>query len=183
MQENNLYTEYTVPQKQTPGLLAKRVLFFAVCTLIPLILCLIILLNGGGMFLFLIPAILALGGAVAYYFSRYFDIEYEYSVYGESFTVSRIYAKRARKDLGTFDLRKAERVAPYRRAGYENDTALADRCNADRVLRAGSDMDGEDLYFMLIRDEGTTTLIFFEPNDKFLQILNFYCRSSLARPR
>ncbi len=183
MQENNHYTEYTVTPRQSAGSAFKKAAFYAAFTVIPLALCLLILLSGNPTLFILIPAIIGIFGGCAFFFSRFLNVEYEYSVYGEEFTLSRIFGKRSRKDMCVVDLRKCERVAPYGRAGFESDTHLADNCRADAVYKAVSDMSADNVYFMLVNDDGRKTLIFFEPNDKFSTILRFYCRSAFVQAR
>jgi len=184
MNDLKTYTEYTVKKKSEKAFLLKKIFFLVGYTVIPLVLCLIIALTPLVKILFpLIPAILLAAASLAYYNSRFLDIEYEYNLNGETFTISRIYGKKSRKEWGVFDIRKAEVFAPYNREGFERYKNTADNCDADNIYDAVSSMSDENVFFMILQDEdaNSKSLIFFEPNEKFLQTAKLYCRAAMAK--
>lgn len=178
------YTEYTIQKKTDPAFFAKKLIFGIGFIIIPLALCLFIAFSSLIKILFpLIPAILISSAALAYYFSRFFDVEYEYCLSGETLTISRIYGKKSRKEWGVFDIRQAETIAPYNKDGCEHYKELADSFEAMYIYTAVSSMSENNVFFMLFPPESSCgkTIVFFEPNEKFLQIAKLYCRSAIVK--
>ncbi len=108
---------------------------------------------------------------------RLTQVEYEYSFFAGVLTVSRVLGGRTRRELCRVTIRNAVSVLPCE----EEFTSQIEKFDAERTVFAASDQNAPDLYAMLWCDEdGTRSLLLFEPNEKALKILRYYNMSSVT---
>lgn len=110
---------------------------------------------------------------------RYTQVEYEYSFFSGTMTVSRVLGNRTRKVLLKIAIRELSAVFPYIDANVDRANAY----DAERTVFAASSMEAENLYIALWQDEdtGKRSMLCFEANEKALKILRYYNTSAMAK--
>ena len=108
------------------------------------------------------------------------NIEYEYAFICNTFYLSKIFAKSARKEIFECELSRAITVAPYSRQ-YKLD---AERQAPQRIISALSSKKAEDVWFILFENErGMRTLVLFEADERSLKCLRHGCPRAVAREK
>ncbi len=110
---------------------------------------------------------------------KYTQVEYEYSFFQGTLTVSRILGSRTRKKLLEIPLRDLSAVFPYE----DENVPRADRFSAERTVFAASSASAPDLYIALFTDAATgkRTMLCFEANEKAIKIIRYYNRAALSK--
>lgn len=99
---------------------------------------------------------------------KYAEIEYEYSLVANTFTLSKIYGKQRRKSICEIDLKRARLIAPC----TEEYRKEAERMNPEQVIQAISKEDAPNRWLILWDDEEDNTLVLIlEANDRLLRAL------------
>ena len=108
---------------------------------------------------------------------RLTQVEYEYSFFAGTLTVSRVLGGRSRRRLTEIPLRALSSVYPC----TEEYAERIDAFRADRTVLAASSSESDGLYAALWSDEETgRQILYFEPNEKALKILRYYNASALS---
>ena len=116
-------------------------------------------------------------GLLLFFTLPYWNKEYEYSFFGETLTVSRIYGRKKRKKLIEVNLREASAVFPFEDAFR----AKAEAFGARHSLYAVPDLGDEHLYLLLLGEGKDKTILCLELDENALAIIGFYNRSALTR--
>ena len=158
--------EYTVAEQQNKSLTLRRIALIAFYILWSVACVLIGLLAKEPL---LAVALLAISLWPIISFSwRYTRIEYEYSFFGGTLTVSRILGSRSRRVLCEVAIKKLEAVYPCE----EEYIARAEQFGASKTIMAASSVDAETLCVALWTDENDTKYaLYFEPNERAVRIM------------
>lgn len=108
---------------------------------------------------FAIPALVALAAADFIMIPR-FDLEYEYLYVNGELDIDKIMSKTKRKHVASFSVNNLELLAPYQ--SHELDAFKNDR--AVQVFDCSSGQN-QDVYGMVMIEEGAKKLLIFEPNE------------------
>lgn len=162
--------EFSIKRKTDFRIILMRACIIAACYLPFLILTGIVIRT----VFVLIPVFFFLSSAAAWYFMRFTNIEYEYSIISGEFAVAAIYNNRQRKTLVSAKIKDMRAVVPYEtKERYLN-------YSEQKVLYYCSDMDLEntankDLYICVINDKkyGECAVI-FNATRRMVQIMKFY---------
>lgn len=121
---------------------------------------------------FLIPYVGAFLTAAVIIFTvlkfRSYDFEYEYSYMSGELDIDKIIAKSKRKRLNSFDFNKAELVAPK-----DSQEALRLEHSQYRTYDYTSNKEDAKVYVAYPMCNNEIVRIYFEPNEKMLQSLNY----------
>ena len=99
---------------------------------------------------------------------KYLFLEYEYSFYLDTLSISKIYGKRKIKHLVDVDLKKLLFVAP----ATEESIKKADQLNPDKRIISVSNEYAENIYLLVTGEEDKDRLlVFIEADDRSLAIL------------
>lgn len=107
---------------------------------------------------------------------RYTQVEYEYSVFSGTLTVSRILGGRKRKLLTEVKLKDLSAVLPYE----DEFIPRIDSFGAKVSVMAASAHDTPDAYIALWDADGTRHLLCFEPDERILKFIRYYNNSALT---
>ena len=99
---------------------------------------------------------------------KYVQIEYEYSIYGGSFFLAKIYGKKKRKELLEIDLKHATLIAPRTDEHLEKANAM----NPHEIVWAVSSPKAKDLWMIVYPiNEKENSLLFFEADERAIALL------------
>lgn len=173
------FAEYSVKKEYVGEYAKKRSIAIALYIIIPIISLVVMMYVFGpiGVYLFvpLFAAMLFIGIFPTY--RRLFKIEYDYRVMmgeplsGGSLDISEVYHNSSRKDIFSAKVADMEIIAPYKGKYRES----ADRRSYDRIIDASSSPYSDGLYYAVVpdpEDSTVSTLLFFEPNDRMLNIMH-----------
>ena len=148
------YVELLVKKKKTPKdsilkglMIAGIVILVLIGLVIPLVLI----------------AAIALG-VLAYFKMPGLDLEFEYLYVNGELDIDKIMSKVKRKRVGSFDISKAEMVAPVKSHELDYYRQSKDM----KVVDCSSGEDHANVYGMVIKDEKGMKLVLFEPNQEIL---------------
>ena len=148
------YVELLVKKKKTPKdsilkglMIAGIVILVLIGLVIPLV---------------LIEAIAL--GVLAYFKMPGLDLEFEYLYVNGELDIDKIMSKVKRKRVGSFDISKAEMVAPVKSHELDYYRQSKDM----KVVDCSSGEDHANVYGMVIKDEKGMKLVLFEPNQEIL---------------
>ena len=116
--------------------------------------------------------------AIVFLTWRWTQVDYEFSYFAGTLTVSRILGGRSRKVLAEIPLRDLISVRPC----TEETAARAEATTTERPLFAISSTDAEGIYIALWNDDDARRILYFEPTDKALRIIrscNFSATSGM----
>lgn len=125
---------------------------------------------------FIMVAFFVLIAAVygAWYFITAQNIEYEYSVTNNNLTVDKVIAKRKRKRIVSFDIKKIEEMGRFDDKDYE-------KRKYDKLLFASATDFGEDVYAAAFYIEKYgKCLLLFSPNEKVLEAMRPYLKREIV---
>ncbi|MBP3333401.1 MAG: hypothetical protein J6M35_05070 [Clostridia bacterium] len=99
---------------------------------------------------------------------KYFDVEYEYSIWYGTFTLAKIYAKKKRKNLLSADVKEFLLIAP----ATEEYVNKANHFEPKQTFYAISSKQAEDVWIFVTggKDE-PRNLVFFEADERSLNML------------
>lgn len=169
--------EYTVAEQKSSFLRLKRITLIAVYILWALLLLAAGLLAGQiVVFAAFIPV--TLWPLIAFSWRRT-KVEYEYSFFGGTLTVSRVLGGRSRRLLTEVALKDLEAVYPCTEEYIER----AERFGAEKIIMAASSEQADALCVALWRDENDTKIaLYFEPNERAVRLMrseNYSATSTL----
>ena len=119
-------------------------------------------------------AVVAVGGYLAYKLITDRNIEYEYTLAGNSITMDRIYNKRRRKRMLNCDLTDFDLIAPVASAYYKEH-----RDNVTKTISAVSGDNKEFEYFGILEYDGKRTMLVFETDERAVSHLKKYVEYNL----
>ena len=168
--------EYTVKSTKTKRRAAIRAGLVLVYTLwtVGNVALMLSLLEYLLLFVAFIPASL---WALVHFTWRRTDVEYEYSFFGDTLTVSRILGGRARRELVTVPIRELSLILPYDDEHLSQITQFAPR----KKLYAVSDLDAPTVYALLWKEDDKRLLLCIEPSEEALKRLRFQNLSAFRR--
>lgn len=158
--------EKIIPQRAVGKALLPR-LVLILCYLAWLSICLVILLRTAfaPALLLLLPALSVI---LVLFTWKYVRVEYEYSIYGEDFSVAKIYGKSKRKELLSINLKQAILIAPRTEEFLEK----ADKLTLKSVLWTVSSPSADGIWMIVYpEDEQIYSLLFFEADEDSLRLL------------
>lgn len=159
--------EYTVSEQKTGFLLFKRISLIAVYILWAAILLVAGLLTGQ-LLVFAVFVPITLCPLIAFSWRRT-KVEYEYSFFAGTLTVSRILGGKSRRILTEVALKNLQAVYPCEGDYIER----AERFGAKKIVMAASSENAERLCVALWTDENDTkTALYFEPNDRAVRLMH-----------
>lgn len=154
---SDIFCEAIVAKKQTTDVMIKK------AALIALTAVLFFAAIGMMITILLLPAILLV--CLDIFLFKSWNIEYEYAITGTDLDIAKIMSKERRKSLHSFDLKKAELIAP------SNNYKVKDLERNAKVLDYTSREEGRDLYVILIRDEKNFYKVLVEPTQDMLKAM------------
>jgi hypothetical protein len=99
---------------------------------------------------------------------KYFFLEYEYSFYQGTLTLSKVYGKRKIKHIIEVDLQKLILISPLTEQALQK----AEQLEPDGRIIAVSNEYADDIWLIVTGEENEPrTLIFLEADDRILNIL------------
>ena len=99
---------------------------------------------------------------------KYFDVEYEYSIWYGSFDVAKIFSKKKRKELISADIKEMLLIAP----ATEEYISRAYHLDPKDVIYATSSKSAEIVWLFVTGGEGNPhNLVFFEADERSLNML------------
>lgn len=99
---------------------------------------------------------------------KYFDVEYEYSIWYGSFDVAKIFSKKKRKELISADIKEMLLIAP----ATEEYIGRAHHFEPKDIIYATSSKNAEDVWLFVTGGEGKPhNLVFFEADERSLNML------------
>ena len=125
---------------------------------------------------FIMVAFFVLIAAVygAWYFITAQNVEYEYSVTNSNITVDKVIAKRKRKRIVSFDIKKIEEMGKFDDKDYE-------KRKYDKLMFAAASDFGEDGYAaVFFIEKYGNCLLLFSPNEKVLEAMRPYLKRDIA---
>lgn len=165
---NDIQTyEKMIKRKADAKLIAIKIALIAAYSLISA-LGVLLVIKIAGLSAPLLLVLFTLVALFAFFSWKYTNIEYEYSVIGNEFCLSKIYGKSIRKDIFECELSRAKIIAPYNGEHKEG----ADRCNPDKRFLAIASKASENVWYVIFEEEsGRTLLVFFEADDRAIKIM------------
>ncbi len=167
--------EYVVAEKKTGAVKMKRIalilvyIFWAVAVLI-----------GGVTLRLIVPLIgfLPLTLWIMVFLTwRITQVEYEYSFFSGVLTIAKLLGGRSRKTLVRVTIREMGAILPAEDPYTERINAYA----AEKEIWAASHADAEGLYAAMWKTEnGVKHILWFEPNERAVKILQYYNRSAVT---
>ncbi len=111
---------------------------------------------------------------------KYFQVEYEYSLWYGNLSVAKIYGKKKRKPLVDTDVKDLIMIAP----ATDEYIAKAEHFGIDTRIIAVSSENAENIWLVVTGgDDEKCVLIFFEADERSLQILKNLNPISFIRKR
>ena len=99
---------------------------------------------------------------------KYFDVEYEYSIWYGSFDVAKIFSKKKRKELLSAEIKEMLLIAP----ATEEYTSRAYHFDPKEIIYATSSKQAENMWlFVSGGEDKPRNLVFFEADERSLNML------------
>lgn len=123
-----------------------------------------------------LPLVVVFGALWFFFMFRYYK-EYEYSYFDGEVRFAKVMNKSRRKRLGVYTMDDVIQIAP---AGdrsvykYENDSNL-------KVKDFSSQIQGHEVYDMVLQKAGNMLLIKFEPDEKYLDAVEHKYKQKVIR--
>ncbi len=167
--------EYTVAEAKNKALKLKKTLFLTGYILYVLVVF-AILSSINPYLIALVPISLWI---IVWLTWRFTQIEYEYSFFSGTLTVSRILGNRTRKNMVEVRIQSFSAVFPMEDANMSKLEAWG----AEKTIFAASAADAEGLWVALWQDaeSGKRQALYFEPNEKAVKILRYYNASAMTK--
>ncbi len=108
---------------------------------------------------------------------RFTQVEYEYSFFSGTLTVTRILGGRSRKTLLELELRNLDTVFPHDEEGKRRVQDLS----VDELYTAISHPDSPNVYAALWQESGRQHLLWFEPDEKARKLIRYYQPRAISR--
>ncbi len=123
-------------------------------------------------------AIIALSVLLLFFTAGYFRrIDYDYRIVGNELFFSVVYNRRKRKELGSIDISKLDKFAPY--SGIYYDEAVKD--SYVKVYDLSSSVTDPYVFYAVEKDEESEnkTLYIFNASEKMLKLIKLYNRRAI----
>jgi len=150
-----MFEVYVLVEKRKPAVFT----FFAVFSIVMAILSVMALVLG---IYFFLPT--AVFGFLLGYFFHTRNYEYEYSFFDDDVRFAKIINKARRKKLPGYKMSEVIMIAPTGDRSvynYENDSKA-------KIRRLNSGFPNAKVYVMVAKGEKGTELVYFEPDEKYL---------------
>lgn len=157
-----------VPVKKTAGAKVAGGIVLALA-----VVCLLAACMAGGVILLPVGVV----GAVAGYMLMGYSKEFEYSYFDGEARFAKVLNKSRRKSLGTYPMADVIQIAP---AGDRSVSRYENPGNA-KVLDYTSHDKDKPYYDMVVQKDGETLLIKFEPDEKYLEAVEYKYRQKVIR--
>lgn len=129
-----------------------------------------------GVYYLIMVAFFVLIAAVygAWYFITAQNVEYEYSVTNSNLTVDKVIAKRKRKRMISFDIKKIEEMGKFNEKNYEKQ-------KYEKLLFASASDFGDDVYAaVFFVEKYGNCLLLFSPNEKVLEAMRPHLKREIV---
>ncbi|MFQ9515150.1 MAG: DUF6106 family protein [Eubacterium sp.] len=113
-------------------------------------------------------------GYLAYLCWSYTSIEYEYSFLNGELTIDKIMGQRKRKTVDTYDVKKAEVVAP------SSSDEIIRRIGNIKKIDYSSGYKSNSLYSIIVNNGAGTVQVIFEPDEKMLDAM-YHVRPNIVK--
>ncbi|MBE6581708.1 MAG: hypothetical protein E7648_00400 [Ruminococcaceae bacterium] len=176
MNEFSNIAEYSVQKTRSKLFYVAKVLTPIIVGVVPILYSIYMLLAYGFppypffiIFLSIVLVVISLN-----YFRR---IDYDYRIVGSELFFSIVYNRKKRKELGSIDLIRLEKIAPY--AGKYADEA--ENAEYDKVYDFSSSPNDPYVFYAVEYDEdnNTRTLYLFNASEKMLKLIKLYNRRAI----
>jgi len=173
---NDIFIEQLVKKKRT---VKERVLFIAVIILVIVIPALIIFLAANKLisayFIMIALFIFLFGVWYIWFFRSHQNIEFEYQVVSDYLVVSKIIAKRKRKEMLKLDIHNIDILA-------KGDDSEINGIRLARVIEACENVsdDSNNYYAVYKLAEGSKRALIFNPNEKILNAMKPYLKKDIV---
>ncbi|MBE6589090.1 MAG: hypothetical protein E7643_02820 [Ruminococcaceae bacterium] len=116
---------------------------------------------------------------IVFFTWKYTQVEYEYSFFSGTLTVSKILGGRKRKNLTKVHIRDLATVFPYSEKALQR----AEGYGAKETVFAASSAEAPDLYVALWEDKetGVRHMLCLELNEKAIKIIKYYNMAAFAK--
>lgn len=161
--------EYAVAERMTPMVRLKRILLI-VCYLmwaVGNVITVIMFRQLTAFFAFFIP--ISMFFLIGLTWKRTY-VEYEFSFFGDTLTVSRILGKKTRKKMVELSIRELSMIVPY----DDDHVSQIEGFGVQKKLFAISSMDADSLYALLWKENDVKYMLCMEPNDRALKLLRYH---------
>ena len=158
---NDTYVECLVTRKVNP-------LFVPIKILVYLIAAVCIILGVGGVYILLVPGIVAV--AAAFLVIPNMNLEFEYLYIDRELSVDKIMNKQKRKRVATIDLNKMDFMCRFE--SHELDSYKARNAKVEDFT---SREENARVFVIVYHEKEVEKLISFEPNDEMIQIIKSVC--------
>ena len=177
MNERTNIAEYSVKKSRSTFFLIMRIVAPILSVLISIFISNMIV----GMYELLIGIIslIVLLSSSLLFLTRYFRrIDYDYRIVGSDLFFSAVYNRKKRKELGSVDITKLEKIAPY--TGKYADEA--DEGTYETVHDFSSSPSDPYVFYAIEYDDEnkTKTLYFFNASEKMLKLIKLYNRRAIT---
>jgi len=134
----------------------------AVLVLIPILLSIPFLSN---------VVIIIIAGLVyiAYHIITSKNIEFEYIVVNDNIDIDKIISKKKRSRIFSASCKDFEILAKLNGSHYDDNYR-----NIGNRIEAVSSMNSNEVYFAVLNNKGEKTIVFFEPDDRMLNVFKAY---------
>lgn len=146
--------------------------FMAVLSMVLALLSLLLTCAGVQVF----AALVVIFGVLWYFFAFRSNKEFEYSYFDGDVRFAKVMNKSRRKSLGSCSMEEVIQIAPA------HDSSVH-RYEEDKTIRVKdyTSHTQKDYYVMIIQKAGNTSLIKFEPDEKYLDAIEIKYRQKLVR--
>ncbi len=140
--------------------------------LLDIALAVVLLATMSGVFLmFAFCGFVLIFAILTFYLYKYTQIEYEYIISSGTFTMSKIYGRRTRKDIFACKVSQFDVVKPY--SGENLKTVLGSK--ESKVYTCISSPEAMDIHYATFSDEnGKKFAVIFEAPRKAISVLRYY---------
>lgn len=106
---------------------------------------------------------------------KYTNVEFEYSIFGDTISFVNIYGRKSRKGKLTVAIKDFSEIGKYTDAAEKH----LEEVVIDRDYLFISHLMAEHLYYGLFDDDGDKCIVYFEATDKALSLIKKYNSSAL----
>lgn len=126
-------------------------------------------------YLAVVGMFILMGGIyVIWYVFSSLEVEYEYSIVSGSITISKIIAKRKRKEIISFETSLIENIREYNSRDFDMDAY-------NKVFELCGNSEKDKAYMMAINSKNHgKSLVIFNPNEKFINAMRPYLSSQIT---
>lgn len=133
----------------------------------------------GGLWLFMVPmfCLAPLAAWMLHFFTwGYVSIEYSYTVDHSYMTVEKVMGGKKKKEMFKAQVKDFEVIAPY----TEEVKASFKQNPPAKVIEAVGSMSDPDLYYAVLPENGSKTVVVFRASGQALKALKFYNSSAIV---